>query len=222
MTRLVKAEGGTTDKMIICNIYIFSLQDKTDGGVTATVDLTGLFTEFSILSLEVWLDLVKIQYILVFITSRGFPLYNHWHETWHNLQVSYWHHVGKPYMRQWKWIGNSNVISKCTNRILSKSFCLLSFAVTSRPEYHHWLHTLPLSCWLRSMCFIARLDPSNTGSEGPFLTSWNYLTGLVWLGLLSSPQSHPNCLTSDWYISVLFVVWNTETHLYRFNNSNGS
>ena len=28
-------------------------QDKAEGGVTETVDLTGLFTEFSILSLEV-------------------------------------------------------------------------------------------------------------------------------------------------------------------------
>ena len=57
---------------------VFSIQDKAEGGATATIDLTGLFTEFSILSLEVSLDLVKIQHILIFITSRGFPLiYNH-------------------------------------------------------------------------------------------------------------------------------------------------
>ena len=57
---------------------IFSLQDKAEGGAAATIDLTGLFTEFSILSLEVSLDLVKIQYILIFnililIKSQALP-----------------------------------------------------------------------------------------------------------------------------------------------------
>ena len=38
-------------------ILVSANQDKAEGGVTETVDLTGLFAEFSILSLEVLFNL---------------------------------------------------------------------------------------------------------------------------------------------------------------------